>query len=714
LTVDGSLRFGQVVSTPVISPASTSGGYVGAQTVTITCATTGSTIHYTTNSWTSTNTYTGPILLPANISLTLQAYATATGMTSSGIASANYTIEPVAVWVGSGTPGSWGNTLNWTNNIIPNNPDATVDFSQLDLLPQGGDHTVTLDEAWTAGNLVFGDAGSNNNWTVSSGLSFGAPPVLTLAASNRPVINVLNQTATISAPLSGVSGLTKTGNGTLVLSGANNYSGGTVLSQGTLELDNLTAADSGLLTLGDANTGSHALQLTLGTNVANAITVTTNGTNSVIINYTPAADASLAGAFTLNRPTTISATAAGTIGFSSKLSGSVGTLTLNGGTTGQGFSLYNAQNDFVGTVVLASGHMATWPGGVPATTPFIISSNATYYLGDAQNAPTLIGSLAGQGTVTVRYQSGSGSFPQTLCIGNDNGSGSFAGVIANGNMPISVIKTGFGTETFSGLNTYTGTTTVSNGTLLVNGSLAAGSAVTVTAGATLGGTGTLGGIVTLGGTLSPGDSVGTLTSSNQTWNGGAAYRFQLSSATNSAGWDLVNITGTLSLAATSGNKFTVKLGSMADATTPGLVPDFDPSATYTWVIATASGGIQNFDPSTFVVDASAFSNPHTGSFGVTNIGTSLAVTYTPGSAVQRPAFVGHGVAGGGGFQLTFSGPTGQSYRVLGTNVVNAPLASWPVLTNATFSGGGAYSTNSFIDTGVLSTSPRRFYIITSP
>jgi fibronectin-binding autotransporter adhesin len=51
----------------------------------------------------------------------------------------------------------------------------------------------------------------------------------------------------LSAAIAGIGALTKTGNGTLILSGANSYSGATTVSGGTLELDG-TSSGSGALT----------------------------------------------------------------------------------------------------------------------------------------------------------------------------------------------------------------------------------------------------------------------------------------------------------------------------------------------------------------------------------------------------------------------------------------------------------------------------------
>ncbi len=78
------------VEMPSITPAG--GNYTTAQTVTMSCATAGATIKYTTDGSTpnaSSATYTAPISVSANT--TLKAYAFKTGMTDSPVASATYT-----------------------------------------------------------------------------------------------------------------------------------------------------------------------------------------------------------------------------------------------------------------------------------------------------------------------------------------------------------------------------------------------------------------------------------------------------------------------------------------------------------------------------------------------------------------------------------------------------------------------------------------------
>ncbi|HHV74959.1 MAG TPA: glycoside hydrolase [Thermoanaerobacterium sp.] len=80
------------VATPVFSPAG--GTYTSAQNVTITCATKGATIYYTTdgtNPTVNSPIYSGPINI--STTTTIKAIAIAPGMTNSEIASATYTIS---------------------------------------------------------------------------------------------------------------------------------------------------------------------------------------------------------------------------------------------------------------------------------------------------------------------------------------------------------------------------------------------------------------------------------------------------------------------------------------------------------------------------------------------------------------------------------------------------------------------------------------------
>ena len=116
-----------------------------------------------------------------------------------------------------------------------------------------------------------------------------------------------------------------------------------------------------------------------------------------------------------------------------------------------------------------------------------------------------------------------------------------------GTTNLTLRKDGLGTWILSGANTYTAPTVVSNGTLLVNGSLAPSSVVTVWGG-TLGGTGQINGPVTVNpeGTLSPGTSIGTLTISNSlTLNGTTVVDVAHTGCDKVAGIGSLTLGGTL-------------------------------------------------------------------------------------------------------------------------------------------------------------------------
>jgi autotransporter-associated beta strand protein len=275
-----------------------------------------------------------------------------------------------------------------------------------------------------------------------------------------------------------------------------------------------------------------------------------------------------------------------------------------------------------------------------------------------------------------------------------------------------LVKQGSGTLILSDANTFLGTTTVSNGVLNLAGSITGIGAgtINVAPAGTLKGVGSTAGSVNVHGLVAPGASVGTLLAANATLNGGGAYEFQLDSANSSAGWDSFYVTGLLDVQATSANKFTIKLVSMADASAPGTISDFDPSQNYSWTVATGAGALLNFDPAKFAVDASAFQNTHSGTFSVTSVGNSIVVLYNATGSPSQPVFSGAQLLGNGHFELTFSGTAGAGYSVrASTNVALTPAANWPVIDTGTF---GATPVT-FVDSNAASY-VNRFYLISVP
>jgi len=110
IAVSGTGKALPVAATPTFSPAA--GTYTSAQTVTISDATTGASIYYTTNGsapTTSSTHYSSAITV--SVSETLQAIASATGYTTSAVGSAAYIINIPAVLT---TPAP-GTTLSGTS-----------------------------------------------------------------------------------------------------------------------------------------------------------------------------------------------------------------------------------------------------------------------------------------------------------------------------------------------------------------------------------------------------------------------------------------------------------------------------------------------------------------------------------------------------------------------------------------------------------------------
>ena len=126
--------------------------------------------------------------------------------------------------------GNWSEASNWTDNIVADGSGNVADFSTLNI---SANRTVILDSARTIGTLRFGDLFGTESWTINS--SGNSELTLSPPAS----VAVFQNAAMLNVPITGVSGLTKSGPGTLILSGSNSLTG-------TLNLDTgSTSANDG-------------------------------------------------------------------------------------------------------------------------------------------------------------------------------------------------------------------------------------------------------------------------------------------------------------------------------------------------------------------------------------------------------------------------------------------------------------------------------------
>ena len=175
------------------------------------------------------------------------------------------------------------------------------------------------------------------------------------------------------------------------------------------------------------------------------------------------------GGLSLNRPTTLGGAAADRYGVSGRISGPVGTLTIDAPRVTFDQTAANA-NTFTGSVVVNPGRtlQLNSPHGLSGS--HAVTANGLFYLnlwgvtGTNLGVVTgTIGSLSGSGTASM---SPSVSGTQILAVGGDNANGSFSGRLADGGGVMGLTKIGTGTQTLSGSNSYTGSTTVSAGTLI--------------------------------------------------------------------------------------------------------------------------------------------------------------------------------------------------------------------------------------------------------
>jgi rhamnogalacturonan endolyase len=388
----------------------------------------------------------------------------------------------------------------------------------------------TLSENWLVNSQpdVFAETDP-----VSFGPGGSTAPVITIEGTVLPesvtVDSPTNYTFNGPGSIGGGAVVRKSNTGVLTLSAANAYTGGTLISGGTLAIGNAAALGTGPVTLAGG---------TLATGV-----LTPN--NSIIV----AADSTITGGHSggnhgikaVGGSHTLTLTATSVFDLEGSLAGFSGTLLFNG--TGS-FRLFGASNGSAAAFDLGNRSLNS-------------RSGSSFSLGSLAGAPgSSLGGANGYNSAV------------TYTIGGNNLSSTFGGSINNGNTASSagnithVTKTGTGTLTLSGSNNHTGNTLVQSGTLEITGTLAA-TPTTIEENGRLSGNGTIAGSVTSHGTLSP---TGTLTLGNGlTTTPGSTLDFQLGSSP-----DRIDVTGNLTLA-----------GRIEISASPGIASGLYPLINYT-------------------------------------------------------------------------------------------------------------------------------------
>ena len=415
-----------------------------------------------------TNTFSGNILRSSNQPLSIEVPEAGGTFNISGIINGSGEVKKVGSGslTLSGANTYSGNTVLTAGYInlaagntgsvgsITNSPLGTgaLIFNGGALASNGTTARTLLNPITLGGNFTLGHATNNGSLTLS------ATGTLT---GNRQ-ITVLSP-VDYAGQITGGFSLTKLGSGTLTLSNStNNFSGGLIISEGTVTVSHANHFGSGTTTLGNGAT-SATLNVTgsLSRTTLNIQDLSTASLVNVASGQTFTVNALGGGSnidtrFGKTGPGTLSLAGAGT--FNGQLMISDGTLVLSNNTAaGTNQSILKRGIDLGLSVSTAPQ---------PNNAAILVSNGVTvpqsvYIADNVSNATRTIG-VSG---------SGSASFSNEIYLdGNltlDAGNGNTLNITGSMVFQDGIIVTS-GTTVLTGSNTYTGLTTVSGGTLQLN------------------------------------------------------------------------------------------------------------------------------------------------------------------------------------------------------------------------------------------------------
>ncbi|MBX7209124.1 MAG: autotransporter-associated beta strand repeat-containing protein [Verrucomicrobiaceae bacterium] len=499
--------------------------------------------------------------------------------------------------------------------------------------------------------------------------------------------NVIVNATIADNPGGGATALSVNGD-SVALTAANTYSGGTVVSSGTVNAASATSLGTGPVYIGSAARVVFAPDAGVVTNDFDLSPVVRPYDNG----YTELPAPSLSGGTTLGTSaSTIHLSTIGAIGgtdtvIAAKITGA-GAAWLTGTV-----ALANPLNDYSGGTQINGGYVPTVltigaegviPHGVGNGNVTIVQSRYQHSAVtlDINGHDTTINGLSsyaftsyeGTGRGPVTLTNGGAAGLATLTVGDGNGSGTYSGGITDGpTAKLALNKIGSGTQTMRGTLDYTGGTTVSEGILAVSGSIAG--SVMVKPGGTffseysianasnisLQGAGISqhatfapgGGVQnqlqldSIGDALSPGLGyiANTTFTTSQNWS---AFTYKWDEDSSLAGSDQITIEGALGLTGGPGS-YILEMHNLG-STFPYLEPPQDMLAEIvrTWDIIKTTGGITGFDASQWLLDTSGLNlNPNlTGVFTLAQNGDNLQLQYTaqqvpePSSAALVTIFI---------------------------------------------------------------------------
>ena len=346
-------------------------------------------------------------------------------------------------------------TLN--NSVVNLNSGGTLNAATIQRVYNGASQAFNWNDG-TIANITTGNLSLTKlTDTANLVISLAGTGTHTFNASSTRAITV--QTSAVLQDKSGESGtLAKTGAGTLILNGANTYSGGTTVSAGVLCINHATAIGSGALTLSSC---------TLSNGSGSAITLANNNAQNWNGNFVFAGTSDLnlgTGAVTLGATPTMTITGnlsvGGVIGGAYGLyKAGVGVLTLSGANTYSGETTNNT-----GTLRLGAANVIPNGSGKGSVT---MGANGIL---DLNGFSETINGLNGSGVISNGVAG-----TQTLTVGDNDQDGNYSGIITTGTGDLALTKMGAGTVQLQGANTFTGGVTINAGVIAsANGGLSSG------------------------------------------------------------------------------------------------------------------------------------------------------------------------------------------------------------------------------------------------
>ncbi|MEO5714866.1 MAG: autotransporter-associated beta strand repeat-containing protein [Luteolibacter sp.] len=565
------------------------------------------------------------------------------------------------------------------------NKDALVINSGGQVLNNGIASRVTIQNTV---NMTGGILGGSSVGDANGTYSFNTPTAVnatsdasgTAALINASKISLQGGTATFNvtrgtaipaadmiissdiAPFSGNgNGITKTGTGILVLSGANTYTGGTRFTGGIINLGSAGALGStgtlifngGTLQYSAANTTDYSSRLS-GNNSERSYIIDTNGQNVTFASNLVAATGA-----------NLTKVGAGTLTLSAANNTYTGSINVTAGTLQagavNGYGTTGGNSIVLGTANTAAGDAPS----LLVNGAFSVVRNIT--VGSLTNTAAYNATLGGSNTTGTSGFAGNVTLNTTaanytaILQAATGGTVDFTGTWVTNNKAVAIGASGkTGTVQLSSAIATSGGITVNFGTLALNSAYTGGN-MAVSSGATLGGTGSV--------TGTTGVTSGTINGSGLTLTGLTTFN---STGNVLSGTETVTAGVVLASFAALANSAIVTGGiAVGNGTLTGTGGSFSGASTL-------NGGTINLTSGNFGSTLGVMGGNWNGAGSVTGAVTSSSDTFSIGSAGNLTATAGLAVTGG-------------SIAAAGTTSIITGDVNYTSAANSTFQGAIAGS-----------------------